>query len=100
MSLNKKSEHSPKNTISTILTKSGIVKQIESMLKEDSFGTSIIICSKKDLVMQQNIPFNQPYLTGKEAHYIYEAVYTHKHISGNCIYQTRQKSSVEKLLLV
>lgn len=29
------------------------------------------------------IPFNKPYLTGKEAHYIYEAVYTYRHISGN-----------------
>lgn len=29
-----------------------------------------------------NIPFNKPYLTGKEAHYIYDAVYTGK-LSGN-----------------
>lgn len=29
-----------------------------------------------------NIPFNKPYLTGKEAHYIYQAVYTGK-LSGN-----------------
>ena len=28
------------------------------------------------------IPFNKPYLTGKEAHYIYQAVYS-EHISGN-----------------
>lgn len=28
------------------------------------------------------IPFNKPYLTGKEAHYIYQAVYS-GHISGN-----------------
>lgn len=28
------------------------------------------------------IPFNKPYLTGKEAHYIYQAVYSGK-ISGN-----------------
>ncbi|MDP4266849.1 MAG: dTDP-4-amino-4,6-dideoxygalactose transaminase [Bacteroidota bacterium] len=31
------------------------------------------------------IPFNKPYLTGKEAHYIYQAVYSGK-ISGNGIY--------------
>lgn len=29
-----------------------------------------------------NIPFNKPYLTGKEAHYLYQAVYSGK-ISGN-----------------
>ena len=29
-----------------------------------------------------NIPFNKPYLTGKEAHYLYDAVYTGK-LSGN-----------------
>jgi dTDP-4-amino-4,6-dideoxygalactose transaminase len=29
-----------------------------------------------------NIPFNKPYLTGKEAHYIYQAVYSGK-LSGN-----------------
>jgi dTDP-4-amino-4,6-dideoxygalactose transaminase len=28
------------------------------------------------------IPFNKPYLTGKEIHYIYDAVYTGK-LSGN-----------------
>ena len=28
------------------------------------------------------IPFNKPYLTGKEAHYLYQAVYTGK-LSGN-----------------
>jgi dTDP-4-amino-4,6-dideoxygalactose transaminase len=31
------------------------------------------------------IPFNKPYLTGKETHYIYQAVYSGK-ISGNGIY--------------
>ncbi len=31
------------------------------------------------------IPFNKPYLTGKEAHYIYQAVYSGK-ISGNGLY--------------
>jgi len=29
------------------------------------------------------IPFNKPYLTGKEAHYLYDAVYKEGHISGN-----------------
>ncbi len=32
--------------------------------------------------MSERIPFNKPYLTGKEAHYIYQAVYSGK-ISGN-----------------
>jgi len=32
-----------------------------------------------------NIPFNKPYLTGKEMHYIYLAVYSGK-ISGNGVY--------------
>src|ERR1035437_717030 len=31
------------------------------------------------------IPFNKPYLTGKEMHYMYQAVYSGK-ISGNGIY--------------
>lgn len=31
------------------------------------------------------IPFNKPYLTGKEAHYLYQAVYSGK-ISGNGLY--------------
>lgn len=30
----------------------------------------------------KSIPFNKPYLTGKEAHYMYDAVYTGK-LSGN-----------------
>ena len=29
------------------------------------------------------IPFNKPYLTGKEVHYIFQAVYDNTHISGN-----------------
>ena len=33
----------------------------------------------------EKIPFNKPYLTGKEAHYIYQAVYSGK-ISGNGYY--------------
>ena len=31
----------------------------------------------------KQISFNKPYLTGKETHYIFKAVYDHKHISGN-----------------
>ncbi|MFZ4706093.1 MAG: dTDP-4-amino-4,6-dideoxygalactose transaminase [Bacteroidales bacterium] len=34
---------------------------------------------------KMNIPFNKPYLTGKEMHYMYQAVYSGK-ISGNGIY--------------
>ena len=29
------------------------------------------------------ISFNKPYLTGKEAHYIFQVVYGHNYISGN-----------------
>lgn len=32
--------------------------------------------------MDKNIPFNKPFLTGKEVHYMYQAVYTGK-LSGN-----------------
>ena len=32
------------------------------------------------------ISFNKPYLTGKEAHYIFQAVYEHNHISGNGVF--------------
>ena len=32
------------------------------------------------------IPFNKPFLTGKEAHYMYQAVYTGK-LSGNGLYK-------------
>jgi dTDP-4-amino-4,6-dideoxygalactose transaminase len=35
--------------------------------------------------MDNKIPFNKPYLTGKEAHYLYQAVYS-GHISGNGLY--------------
>jgi dTDP-4-amino-4,6-dideoxygalactose transaminase len=50
------------------------------------------------------IPFNKPYLTGKEAHYLYQAVYSGK-ISGNGIYTKKcqqffeQKYGFEKCLL-
>jgi dTDP-4-amino-4,6-dideoxygalactose transaminase len=42
------------------------------------------------------IPFNKPYLTGKEAHYLYQAVYSGK-ISGNGIYTKKcQEYFVER----
>lgn len=50
------------------------------------------------------IPFNKPYLSGKEAHYIYQAVYSGK-ISGNgaftqkCQYFFQQKYGFHKALL-
>ncbi len=44
----------------------------------------------------KKIPFNKPYLTGKEAHYIYQAVYSGK-ISGNGHYtQICQNFFIEK----
>lgn len=43
-----------------------------------------------------NIPFNKPYLTGKEAHYMYQAVYTGK-LSGNGVFTKKcQKFFEEK----
>ncbi len=41
------------------------------------------------------IPFNKPYLTGKEAHYIYQAVYSGK-ISGNGIYTKKCQTFFEE----
>jgi dTDP-4-amino-4,6-dideoxygalactose transaminase len=41
------------------------------------------------------IPFNKPYLTGKEAHYMYEAVFTGK-LSGNGMFTQRCQSYFEK----
>jgi dTDP-4-amino-4,6-dideoxygalactose transaminase len=41
-----------------------------------------------------NIPFNKPYLTGKEMHYIYQAVYSGK-ISGNGIYTQKCQAYFE-----
>lgn len=40
------------------------------------------------------IPFNKPYLTGKEMHYIYQAVYSGK-ISGNGMYTKKCQSFFE-----
>jgi dTDP-4-amino-4,6-dideoxygalactose transaminase len=45
--------------------------------------------------MEQIIPFNKPYLTGKEAHYLYQAVYS-GHISGNGVYTKKCQSFFEK----
>ena len=41
------------------------------------------------------IPFNKPYLTGKEMHYMYQAVYSGK-ISGNGIYTRKCQQFFEK----
>jgi dTDP-4-amino-4,6-dideoxygalactose transaminase len=41
------------------------------------------------------IPFNKPHLTGKEAHYIYQAVYSGK-ISGNGIYTKKCQQFFEE----
>ncbi|MBB6460742.1 dTDP-4-amino-4,6-dideoxygalactose transaminase [Flammeovirga kamogawensis] len=45
--------------------------------------------------MEQIIPFNKPYLTGKEAHYLYQAVYS-GHISGNGNYTKKCQSFFEE----
>lgn len=51
-----------------------------------------------------NIPFNKPYLTGKEAHYMYQAVYTGK-LSGNgvftkkCQYFFEEKYGFKKAIM-
>ena len=41
------------------------------------------------------IPFNEPFLTGKEAHYIYQAVYTGK-LSGNGVFTKKCQQFFEK----
>lgn len=54
--------------------------------------------------MTTHIPFNKPYLTGKEAHYMYQAVYTGK-LSGNGIFTKKcqkyfeEKYGIKKCLL-
>ena len=54
--------------------------------------------------MAFKIPFNKPYLTGKEAHYMYQAVYTGK-LSGNGVFTQKcqkffeQKYGFKKTLL-
>lgn len=44
---------------------------------------------------QKMIPFNKPYLTGKEAHYMYQAVYSGK-ISGNGMFTKKCQQFLEK----
>lgn len=44
---------------------------------------------------QVKIPFNKPYLTGKEMHYMYQAVYSGK-ISGNGIYTQKCQKFFEE----
>jgi dTDP-4-amino-4,6-dideoxygalactose transaminase len=46
-------------------------------------------------MMELNIPFNKPYLTGKEGHYIYQAVLSGK-ISGDGIFTKRCHEFFEK----
>lgn len=41
------------------------------------------------------IPFNKPFLTGKEAHYMYQAVYTSK-LSGNGVFTKKCQEFFEK----
>ena len=41
------------------------------------------------------IPFNKPYLTGKEAHYMYQAVYTGK-LSGNGVFTKKCQNFFEE----
>ena len=43
----------------------------------------------------KNIPFNKPYLTGKETHYLYEAVSSGK-ISGNGLFTKRCQAFFEE----
>ena len=45
--------------------------------------------------MESIIPFNKPYLTGKETHYMYDAVYSGK-ISGNGKYTQRSQEFLKK----
>jgi dTDP-4-amino-4,6-dideoxygalactose transaminase len=45
--------------------------------------------------MEKQIPFNKPYLTGKEAHYLYQAVYSGK-ISGNGMFTKKCQEFFEK----
>ncbi len=42
-----------------------------------------------------SIPFNKPYLTGKEAHYMYQAVYTGK-LSGNGVFTKKCQQFFEE----
>ena len=42
-----------------------------------------------------SIPFNKPYLTGKEAHYMYQAVYTGR-LSGNGVFTKKCQAFFEK----
>ncbi len=44
----------------------------------------------------KQISFNKPHLTGKEAHYIYDAVYKQCHISGNGVYTKKCQQYFEE----
>ena len=53
-----------------------LTERIVNLSEKESFQKNLLVKSIN------NIPFNKPYLTGKEAHYLYQAVYSGK-ISGN-----------------
>ncbi len=52
--------------------------------------------SKQNKSNQMKIPFNKPFLTGKEAHYLYQAVYSGK-ISGNGIFTKKCQQYFEDM---
>ena len=45
--------------------------------------------------MTNKIPFNKPFLTGKEAHYMYQAVYSMK-LSGNGMFTKKCQQFFEE----
>lgn len=44
------------------------------------------------------IPFNKPFLTGKEAHYMYQAVYTGK-LSGNGVFTKKCQAFLKNAMV-
>ena len=64
---------------------------------------NIFVNSTKSFIMTM-IPFNKPFLTGKEAHYMYQAVFTGK-LSGNgyftkkCQHYFEERYGFKKCLL-
>ena len=51
--------------------------------------------SRTNLMINMKIDFNRPFLTGKEAHYMYQAVYTGK-LSGNGVFTKKCQQFFEK----
>jgi dTDP-4-amino-4,6-dideoxygalactose transaminase len=65
------------------------------MPADESFGSQINIEIFKFVIMiDYKIPFNKPYLTGKEMHYMYQAVYSGK-ISGNGLFSKKCQAFFE-----